>query len=146
MTIPSIIGFYGESNTGKTALLVEIINRLSKEGFNVASIKISDKGISIDSEGKDTWKHAQAGSKLVVFSSENETDFLLKQKISNNEIVENIKRLGNYDIILVEGANDENTPKIRIGDIKERKNTILTYDDDFEGLVNFIKNEILRRN
>ncbi|MCK5635998.1 MAG: hypothetical protein KAH91_01150, partial [Thermoplasmatales archaeon] len=85
-------------------------------------------------------------SKLVVFSSENETDFLLKQKISNNEIVENIKRLGNYDIILVEGANDENTPKIRIGDIKERKNTILTYDDDFEGLINFIKNEILRRN
>lgn len=146
MTIPSIIGFYGESNTGKTALLVEIINRLSKEGFNVASIKISDKGISIDSEGKDTWKHAQAGSKLVVFSSENETDFLLKQKISNNEIVENIKRLGNYDIILVEGANDENTPKIRIGDIKERKNTILTYDDDFDGLINFIKNEILRRN
>ena len=146
MTTPSIIGFYGESNTGKTALLVEIINRLSKEGFNVASIKISDKGISIDSEGKDTWKHAQAGSKLVVFSSENETDFLLKQKISNNEIVENIKRLGNYDIILVEGANDENTPKIRIGDIKERKNTILTYDDDFDGLINFIKNEILRRN
>ena len=43
MTIPSIIGFYGESNTGKTALLVEIINLLSKEGFNVASIKISDK-------------------------------------------------------------------------------------------------------
>ena len=146
MTIPSIIGFYGESNTGKTALLVEIINRLSKEGFDVASIKISDKGISIDSEEKDTWKHAEAGSKLVVFSSENETDFLLKQKISNNEIVENIKRLGDYDIILVEGANDENTPKIRIGDIKERKNTILTYDDDFEGLINFIKNEILRRN
>ena len=146
MTRPSIIGFYGESNTGKTALLVEIINRLSKEGFNVASIKISDKGISIDSEGKDTWKHAEAGSKLVVFSSENETDFLLKQKISNNEIVEHIKHLGNFDIILVEGTNDEKTPKIRIGDIKERKNTILTYDDDFEGLINFIKNEILRRN
>jgi len=111
MTTPSIIGFYGESNTGKTTLIVKIINRLSKDGFNVASVKISNKKISIDSEGKDTWKHAEAGSKLVVFSSENETDFLLKRKISNNEIVDNIKRLGNYDIILVEGANDENIPK-----------------------------------
>lgn len=146
MSKPKVIGIYGKSNTGKTTLIVKIINRLSKDGFNVASVKISNKKISIDSEAKDTWKHAEAGSKLVVFSSENETDFLLKQKISNNEIVENIKRLGNYDIILVEGANDENTPKIRIGDIKERKNTILTYDDDFEGLINFIKNEILRRN
>jgi molybdopterin-guanine dinucleotide biosynthesis protein B len=142
MTTPSIIGFYGESNTGKTTLIVKIINRLSKDGFNVASVKISNKKISIDSEGKDTWKHAEAGSKLVVFSSENETDFLLKRKISNNEIVDNIKRLGNYDIILVEGANDENIPKIRMGEIKERKNTIFTYDDDFEELINFIKDGI----
>lgn len=142
MTTPSIIGFYGESNTGKTTLIVKIINRLSKDGFNVASVKISNKKISIDSECKDTWKHAEAGSKLVVFSSENETDFLLKRKISNNEIVDNIKRLGNYDIILVEGANDENIPKIRMGEIKERKNTIFTYDDDFEELINFIKDGI----
>ena len=142
MPLPSIIGFYGESNTGKTTLIVKIINRLSKDGFNVASVKISNKKISIDSEGKDTWKHAEAGSKLVVFSSENETDFLLKRKISNNEIVDNIKRLGNYDIILVEGANDENIPKIRLGEIKERKNTIFTYDDDFEELINFIKDGI----
>ncbi|MCK4996463.1 MAG: molybdopterin-guanine dinucleotide biosynthesis protein B [Thermoplasmatales archaeon] len=142
MTTPSIIGFYGESNTGKTTLIVKIINRLSKDGFNVASVKISNKKISIDSEGKDTWKHAEAGSKLVVFSTENETDFLLKRKISNNEIVDNIKRLGNYDIILVEGANDENIPKIRLGEIKERKNTIFTYDDDFEELINFIKDGI----
>jgi len=142
MTTPSIIGFYGESNTGKTTLIVKIINRLSKDGFNVASVKISNKKISIDSEGKDTWKHAEAGSKLVVFSTENETDFLLKRKISNNELVDNIKRLGNYDIILVEGANDENIPKIRLGEIKERKNTIFTYDDDFEELINFIKDGI----
>ncbi len=142
MTTPSIIGFYGESNTGKTTLIVKIINRLSKDGFNVASVKISNKKISIDSEAKDTWKHAEAGSKLVVFSTENETDFLLKRKISNNEIVDNIKRLGNYDIILVEGANDENIPKIRLGEIKERKNTIFTYDDDFEELINFIKDGI----
>lgn len=141
-----VIGFYGESKTGKTTLLVEIIRHLSKDGFNVASIKVSDKEICIDSKNKDTWKHADAGSKLVVFSSKNETDFLLKRKSGNDEIVDNIKRLGNFDIIIVEGANDDSIPKIRIGEIKERKNTIFTYDGDFEGLISFIKNEIHGRN
>jgi len=143
---PSIIGLYGKSGTGKTTLIVKMINRLSKEGFNVASVKISDKKISIDSEGKDTWKHAQAGANLVVFSSENETDFLLKQNMNNSEIVNVIKSLGKYDIIIIEGANDDNIPKIRIGEIKERKNTIITYENDFEKLINFMKTEFLGRN
>jgi molybdopterin-guanine dinucleotide biosynthesis protein B len=146
MKSPSIIGFYGESNTGKTTLIVDIIDRLSTEGFNVASVKISDKEITIDSEGKDTWKHSKAGSQLVVFSSESETDFLFKQKLTNDEILNRIKHLGNYDIIIVEGANDENIPKIRIGELDERKNTIMTYDNDFEKLINFIKIEFLGRN
>lgn len=143
---PYVIGFYGASNSGKTTLIVKIIDHLSKERFCIASVKISDKKIGIDSEGKDTWKHSQAGSKLIVFSSENETDFLLKKNISSNKIVDIIGQLGEYDVIIVEGANDENIQKIRIGEIKKRKNTIFTYEGDFEKLINFIKAEISRRN
>ena len=143
---PYIIGFYGESNTGKTTLIVELINRLSSEGFNVASVKKSDKKVSIDSEGKDTWKHASAGSKLVVFSTDLETDFLLKQKMDGNELVSIINHFGTYDIIIIEGASCEEIPKIRLGKIKERNNTIITYDNDFEKLIEFIKNQIVRGN
>ena len=64
----------------------------------------------------------------------------------NDEILNRIKNLGDYDIIIVEGANDEHTSKIRIGDSKERKNTVMTYDNDFEKLISFIKTEILGRN
>ena len=143
---PYILGFYGKSNTGKTTLIVDIITRLTKEDFKVASVKITNKKVSIDSEGKDTWKHVSAGSQLVVFSTDVETDFILKQKLGNKEMMEFIKYFGNYDIIIIEGANDEEIPKIRIGKIKERKNTILTYDADFEKLIEYIKNEIDRRN
>jgi len=142
---PFVLGFYGESDTGKTTLIVDIISRLTKEGYKVSSVKISNKKISIDSKGKDTWKHTSAGSNLVVFSTDIETDFILNQKMDSIEIVDGINHFGRYDVILIEGANDESIPKIRIGKIKERKNTFLNYDGDFEKLIEYIKKEISRR-
>lgn len=141
----TVIGIYGKSNTGKTTLIVEIIKKLSNEGFNVASIKQSDKTIEIDSKRKDTWKHGKAGAKLVVLSSTNETDFLFKEKKEISKIIDITSKTGNYDLILIEGANDKFIPKIRIGNIKKRENTILNYSGNFEKLIEIIKKEISRR-
>ena len=143
MKRPATFGFYGESNTGKTSLIEKIINHLTKEGYKIATVKITNKKIGIDSNGKDTWRHGQAGSKLVVLSSPIETDFLFKNKQNIDEILQHIAGFGEHDLVIIEGANDEITPKIRIGNIPERENTILTYDGDFKGLINSIKNEII---
>lgn len=145
MTKPAVIGFYGKSNTGKTTLIVKIIKRLTTAGIKVAMIKITDKNIGIDTEEKDTWKYGKAGSKLVVFSSPVETDFLHMKSIETSKILNYIEDQGEHDIVIVEGARDRNIPKIRLGDIIERENTLLTYDGDFDKLFEKIKNEISRR-
>jgi len=142
MKNPAVFGFYGESDSGKTSIIEKLIKRLTNDGYKIATVKITDKLIGIDNEGKDTWKHSQAGSKLVVFSSTVETDYLIKENQTISEILQNITDLGEFDIMLVEGANDKTTPKIRIGNISERDNTIFTYMGDFEELVNRIKNDI----
>ena len=142
MKKPKILGFYGKSNIGKTSLIIKLINRLSTDGLNIATVKITDKNIELDSKGKDTWRHSEAGSNLVVLSSANETDYLVKKKQTINDIIENISNIGHFDIILVEGANDKETPKIRLGKIKQRVNTVFTYDGDFEKLLEFVKNQI----
>ena len=111
MKKPVVIGFYGESKTGKTTLIVEIIKRLTKEGLKIATVKITDKKISIDKEQKDTWKYNNAGSNLVVFSSPIETDFLHFKSLKTDEILKYINKIGKYDIILIEGAHDKNIPK-----------------------------------
>jgi len=144
MKHPTVFGFYGKTDAGKTSLIVDIIKHLTDEGFNVSTVKITDKDISIDTEGKDTWKHSIAGSKLTILSSSTETDFLIKQNKKIDEIINYITELGEYDVILVEGINDKKTPKIRLGDIKERYNTILTYKGDFNGLVEIMKKEVSR--
>lgn len=142
---PYVVGFYGKSNTGKTRLITQIIKQLTNDGLRIANIKISDKKIDIDTLGKDTYKYAKAGSKLVILSSANETDFMLKQKEETNKIIEQIRSLDEYDLIIIEGAKHRFIPKIRLGDIEERENTLLTYKGDFEELIKIIKKESLRR-
>jgi len=142
MEKPFIIGFYGESNTGKTTIITKLIKKLTQENFNIASIKNTDKKISIDQEGKDTWKHAKAGAEIVVFKTPIETDYIVKKQQNLGEIIDKIKQFGNYDLVIIEGVNDETTPKIRIGNIKKRKNTVYTYENDFKKLYNFIKEKI----
>ena len=144
MTKPDVIGFYGKSNTGKTTLIVEIIKRLTAEGLKVATVKITDKNIGIDSDEKDTRKYRKAGSELIIFSSPTETDFLHRKSIETSKILKYIEDQGNYNIILVEGVRDKNIPKVRLGDITERENTLITYDGNFERLLKMIKNKIRR--
>ena len=137
-----IFGFYGSSNTGKTTLIVKIIEKLTKEGYKVATIKKTDKKIDIDKKGKDTWKHGQAGARLVVLSSSHETDFIVKKNMEIDDIIQNISEMGCYDAIIVEGAHVSSIPKIRMGDIEERDNTIGYYQDNFEDIFKLIKKEI----
>ena len=142
---PAIIGVYGKSNTGKTTLIVNIIKRLSEKGFKVATIKITNKKIRMDTEEKDTSRYKKAGSQLAVFSSPIETNFLINKEIKSTEIIGHIGKFGEFDIIIIEGANDKNIPKIRIGDIKKRQNTFYTYDENFNKVIKIIKNIIEKR-
>lgn len=141
---PYVLGFYGESNTGKTMLIVNLVKRLTIDGFKIATIKKSDKQINIDAPGKDTFRHAEAGAELTVLSSKNETDFILKKNIKTTDILRVISQIDDYDFIFVEGASDKSISKIRTGDILKRENTVFDYDGDFEKLYNLIKNQEIK--
>ncbi len=142
MKNPVVFGFYGKTNTGKTKLIEKIVENLTQDNYKVATIKKTDKKIGIDTEGKDTWKHTRAGAELVVFSSPVETDIIVKKNIPVKEIIQYISEFGIYDVILIEGATDPDISKIRLGDIKERENTILEYQYNFEEIIKLIKKEI----
>jgi len=142
MSRNAVIGFYGESKSGKTTLIVKIIKQLKKDGLTVATIKKTDKNIEVDREGKDTWKHRQAGAALVVLSSANNTDIMMGKKMETKKIAGMISECESFDVILVEGASDPRIPKIKIGNGKDRTNTIMQYQDDVGRVVEVIKKEI----
>ena len=66
--MPPIISIVGKSNSGKTTFLEKVVRELKRRGYRVAVVKHSTHDIKIDQPGKDTWRLAQAGSDVVVFS------------------------------------------------------------------------------
>jgi len=142
MSTSKAFGIYGNSDSGKTTLIVKLVEQLVKEGYLVATIKQTKKAISMDTKRKDTWRHHGAGAELVVFSSICETDFLLNKSMSTSEIIQRITDFGCYDIILVEGADDPCIPKIQIGAGKKRENTIASYEENFNEIFKIIKREL----
>ena len=64
------LAFVGKKNSGKTVLLEKLIPELVKRGINVGTLKHhSHTGFDFDVEGKDSWRHAQAGSSFTVISA-----------------------------------------------------------------------------
>ncbi|MDD1774150.1 MAG: molybdopterin-guanine dinucleotide biosynthesis protein B [Methanobacterium sp.] len=104
-----ILGIVGTQNTGKTTLVALIASELVKRGYNVGTIKHTHH--DFDLEGKDTWKHRQAGAKLVVGSGER-TFFLINERMDLDKILKNIKFIKDLDYIIVEGFKFASYPKI----------------------------------
>jgi len=142
MITPAVFGVYGKSDSGKTKLIENLVQKLTMNGYKVTTIKKTNKKIGIDEKGKDTWRYSLSGSKLVVLSSPVETDIIIKNKIETLHIIQNISEIGCYDVILIEGARDPFIPKIKLGDIEDRDNTICFYQDNFEDIFKLIKKDI----
>ena len=109
---PPIVTFIGKSNSGKTTLLVKIIPELKKRGYRIASIKHSHHNVTIDKEGKDSWRHKEAGSEAVILMSGKTVSMV--REYDEEPDVEFIRDrfIDGVDIILAEGFKWTNVPKI----------------------------------
>ena len=56
------IHIVGRRNHGKTTLLVELVAELSRRGVRVGTIKHSSHTHELDTPGKDSFRHRQAGA------------------------------------------------------------------------------------
>ena len=105
----------GKQNVGKTTLIGLIIPRLKKRGYRVGVIKYNIPHFEIDYEGKDTYRHFQAGADIVSISSAKKLAIIKRVGKSVPAIKDIIK--DNYqdaDVVLVEGYKKWKQPCIEI--------------------------------
>ena len=113
-TMIPIVSIVGKSNSGKTTLIEKIIAELTRRGLRVATIKHNRHGFEIDHEGKDSWRHKQAGAVATVVASPGRVA-LIEDTPKDYDLVE-IRDLyiRNADIVLAEGYKQNPHPKIEV--------------------------------
>lgn len=137
-----ILGIYGYSAEGKTTLIEQLVTELSQRGYTVSTIKHTRGEISLDSPGKDTYRHRKAGAKITCLMSSSETTLISKIPLSLNDMIKVIETIGGSDVILVEGGKDEKIPKVAVGEIEAQDGTIFRYKNNLEEILEFIEDSI----
>ncbi|MBM6682836.1 cyclic pyranopterin monophosphate synthase MoaC [Collinsella intestinalis] len=98
-----VVAFVGYQNSGKTTLVEKVIAELTRRGIRVGTIKHhGHAGFDIDVPGKDSWRHAHAGSRHVgIVSAERYAEYA--DTDSELPLEQMLARYPDVDVVLVEG-------------------------------------------
>jgi molybdopterin-guanine dinucleotide biosynthesis protein MobB len=109
-----VVSIVGRSHVGKTTLLEKLIRELKQRGYRVATVKHDVHGFEIDRPGKDSWRHAQAGSDLVIIAGPNRLAMIARtpEEPALDAILSRLPVP--VDIVLTEGYKRGRKPKIEV--------------------------------
>jgi molybdopterin-guanine dinucleotide biosynthesis adapter protein len=110
--IPAI-GIVGWKKSGKTTLVVRLIEEFTRRGLKVATVKHAHHNFQIDDKETDSARHRRAGAAQVAVVSAKR--WALIGELGNApepDLAEVIGWLGPCDLILVEGYKSAAIPKI----------------------------------
>jgi molybdopterin-guanine dinucleotide biosynthesis protein B len=111
--IAPVVSVVGRSGVGKTTALELIVRELKQRGYRVGTVKHDAHGFDMDKPGKDSWRHARAGSDAVAVSGPRKMALIrqLDQEMPLDEIV---SLMGGVDLVLTEGYKRGDKPKIEV--------------------------------
>lgn len=111
-----VIGFAGFSGSGKTTLVERLIPALRLKGLRVSVVKHAHHHFDIDHEGKDTYRHREAGAFEVVVASSKRMALMREFEVANLPTVHQLlaELYEGVDWVLVEGFKDSDLQKIEV--------------------------------
>lgn len=110
-----VIGLAGWSGAGKTTLLTKLIPEFNRRGVGVSTIKHAHHAFDLDTPGKDSWAHRQAGASEVLISSAKRWALLHELRDEPEAVLpELLARLSPVDLVLVEGFKRDPHVKLEV--------------------------------
>ncbi len=117
----NIIHIVGRKNSGKTRLVVDLVQSLTASGLKVATIKHTHHQHELDTPGKDSWAHRQAGASIVGVLAQNMSAVFLPQGRQGDQEGDREDRFQEIeplfrdcDWVVVEGNLATKAPKIEV--------------------------------
>jgi molybdopterin-guanine dinucleotide biosynthesis protein B len=126
------IGIVGAKNSGKTTLIERLVPHLKSAGLRVATVKHTAHKHSFDKEGKDSWRHRQAGAGLTLAVCDGEMALFGPSRETFLQMTDDIMS-SHFDICLIEGDKFSVHPKVLLtfkledSDCKLSEHVIATY-------------------
>lgn len=131
-----VIGIAGYSGAGKTTLVEQLIVLLRARGLRVSVVKHARHGFDMDTPGKDTFRHREAGAFEVVVASPQRLallrEFEQPTELTVHQLIANL--YDGVDWVLVEGFRDADLLKIEVWRAATGK-PARYMNDDFIGAV-----------
>jgi molybdopterin-guanine dinucleotide biosynthesis adapter protein len=127
-----VVGFAGFSGSGKTTLVERLIPALRLKGLRVSVVKHAHHRFDIDHEGKDTYRHREAGAFEVVVASDQRLALMREFEVAHRPTVHQLlaELYEGVDWVLVEGFKDSDLPKIEVWRAATGKPACY-FEDDF---------------
>lgn len=109
-----IICIVGKKKSGKTTFIEKLIKELQTLGISVGTVKHDAHSFEMDHEGKDTWRHRQAGAETVVISSPKQVAVIksVEKEMWLEEVVEEF--FSDRQLAIAEGYFRSDHPKIEV--------------------------------
>jgi molybdopterin-guanine dinucleotide biosynthesis protein B len=110
-----VIGLAGWSGAGKTTLLTRLIPHLIGQGLRVSTVKHAHHGFDVDTPGKDSWMHREAGASEVLVASGRRWALMAELRGADEPLLaELLGKLAPVDLVIVEGFKASPIRKIEV--------------------------------
>lgn len=113
------IHIIGRKNSGKTTLVADLVTEFNSRGLRVGTVKHTHHNHELDTPGKDSHVHREAGSAVVGILTHSMAAVFCPadpdETISSRyDIFESTFEARNVDIVLVEGDTKTSAPKLEV--------------------------------
>ena len=106
----------GRKNHGKTTLIVELVTFLKEQGYRVGTIKHTHHHHELDTPGKDSFRHREAGADVVgILSPGTQAAFWTPATTTPETSYDAFAPVfSDCDVVLVEGDAQASAPRIEV--------------------------------
>lgn len=138
-----VFGITGWKNTGKTGLVERLVTELSFRGFTVSTIKHAHHSFDVDYQGRDSYRHREAGACEVLLSSGNRWALMHELRGADEmSLADLLSKLTPVDVVLVEGFKTEGHEKLECHRASTSTMVIGRADDTIIGIASDIELDV----
>lgn len=107
-----VVNVCGVKNSGKTALMVRLIRRLTELGYRVAALKHDGHDFTCDVPGTDSFRFDEAGAYGTAVVSASQC--FVHRRNTGETLPDLVRFFPEADVVLIEGLKEMPGPKIEV--------------------------------